>query len=185
MIFQRSTNHKVVGQIILILTVIMFLSSCTSSIQVLKPQGDSVHLTLENRSQLKAELLSVRDRSIIIGYDNSIYELPLRDIHRVHVEGYSLLHKKVLLLGPLSILDIYILYSNPNTTMKVIFGLLAMGKLASVLAGDLDVVFTKPIFWRDLDKLRLYSRFPDDLNPEAWDQLLQQHGQSEFLKITS
>ena len=160
MIFFKISNYFFKLQIFIIVSLSLFLSSCTSSVQVLKPGGDSAQ--------------------IILLHENKIAEFPLSEIDKVHIEGYSLLQKKSLVLGTLSIMDIFFLYSSPTTTMKVIYGMLAIGKLTTILGGDPEVVFTTPLFWKDLDKVRLHCRFPQGLEPEQWDQLFQFYGQSEF-----
>ena len=182
MIIDKVTNDKRLGQLVIIIFFVL-LFSCTSSIQVLKPTGDLAIVTLETGSELKAELLSVKDESVIVEYDNNIYKLSLSEIHKLFIQGYSLLHKKALLLGTLSILDIYFIYDNPNSAMKVIYGLLIMGKLACILGGDLEIVFTSPIFWRDLDNIRIHCRYPQGLDTEQWNQLLQLYGQTDFLNL--
>lgn len=180
MIFFKISNYFFKLQIFIIVSLSLFLSSCSSSVQVLKPRGDSAQIIMINNSKYNGELLSVKDRSIILLHENKITEFPLSEIDKVHIEGYSLLQKKSLVLGTLSIMDIFFLYSSPTTTMKVIYGMLAIGKLTTILGGDPEVVFTTPLFWKDLDKVRLHCRFPQGLEPEQWDQLFQFYGQSEF-----
>jgi len=178
-------NYRTFKQSILLVITSFCINSCTSSVQVLKPEGDSAEITLLDQSTYIGELLSIADRSIIMVTEDKIVDIRISDIDKIHIDGYSLLQQKVSVLGSLSILDIYSLYSAPTSAMKVIFGLLAIGKLTSILGGDPVVVFMNPIFWKDLDKVRLHCRYPQGLDTEQWEQLLNSYRQSEFIKTRS
>ena len=184
-IFIMKLNYRTFKQSILLVITSFCINSCTSSVQVLKPEGDSAEITLLDQSTYIGELLSIADRSIIMVTEDKIVDIRISDIDKIHIDGYSLLQQKVSVLGSLSILDIYSLYSAPTSAMKVIFGLLAIGKLTSILGGDPVVVFMNPIFWKDLDKVRLHCRYPQGLDTEQWEQLLNSYRQSEFIKTRS
>lgn len=147
-----------------------------------KPLGDDAQITLEDNTKLKGELLSVTETHILARCSDKIHRISLSEIDKIYIEGYTLFHVKSLLLMPLSIFDIFTIYSNPSTAMKVGFGIMGAGKLTSIFAGDPEVVFMPPFFWRDLDKLRLHSRFPHGLTPEQWEQMCQFHSQADFIK---
>ena len=178
-------KYKTLKPLLFWIIASLCINSCTSSVQILKPEGDSAEITLLDQSKYMGELLSIEDRSIIMANEDKIVDFRISDIDKIHIEGFSLLKEKSLFMGALSIFDIFSLYLTPTTAMKVIFGLLAIGKLTSILGGDPEVVFTDPIFWRDLDKVRLHCRYPQGLDPDQWEQFLKQYGQSEFIKTRS
>lgn len=69
------------------------LLACTVSekapTQILKPQGESVRIVLQDERKFSGELLSANGDGLVLIQENTILRLPLSVIESVKVEGYG------------------------------------------------------------------------------------------------
>ena len=167
---------------IVLFSIIIFFS-CTSQVKVLKPEGETVSLRLNNNPKYDGELFAVNDTSLFFGYRAMLFEVPLSNIDNVYVHGYSLKSIKVLTMLPaLFFYAIGIINQEPSGKWYWITA--EALTILSIFIGDPKVKFSHPINKKELDKLRLYCRYPQRLTHEKWRQLLQYYKQEQFLDLT-
>ncbi len=158
------------------------LMSCSSSVKMAKPEGDQAQIRLKAGGQFRGELLAVvKNEAVIFLCSQKVYKIYFDKISKIIVEGYTLLHKKGLILMPLSFIDLSLIFSNQYNALRYVGGVLAALKYNCIVGGDPPIVFAPPIYWRELDNLKLYCRYPRDLEPKQWESLLRFHGQDAFL----
>jgi hypothetical protein len=72
----------------LILLSIGLLTACTSTVDVLKPEGETVTLTLTSGRTYEGELLTVDATRLLFGYQGGLYAVALAEVRKVYVHGY-------------------------------------------------------------------------------------------------
>ena len=63
------------GKYLFILLCLVYISSCTSSVDMLKPQGENVSIQLTDGQNLKGELLMIDKEIIFNGSDGTLYKI--------------------------------------------------------------------------------------------------------------
>jgi hypothetical protein len=167
---------------LIILCCVVFIFAYTSSVNILKPQGENVSFRLTDGQNITGELLTVDDSVIFNGSDGLLYKIQKGKISNIHLFDYSLQKKKmvsmiptILVSGGLAILGFH--WDSP--AQRVILGASALLQIAAIFSGDPKVNFSSPF----LDKLKLYCRYPQGLTEEQWEDILRYNKQDDFKMI--
>ena len=171
--------------ILIIFFGIIILFSCTSQVNVLKPEGETVTITLKNNHNYDGELFAVNDTVLFFGSQAKLYEIPLSNVSNVYVHNYSLRKHKLLGSTPSFIIWALPIFVEPNFWKGVWVQTVLAEALTihSCFVGDPKVNFSPPLNNKDFDKLQLYCRYSHGLSHEQWKQLLHYYEQEEFLSL--
>ena len=176
--------------IFIFLCCFVFLFSCGPGQKLIAPQGDAAVVTISQK-EYNGELLTIYNDTLIFLHSEHIFAVPLTDINKVCVEGYSRQKDKAwsgAMMGMAAILTIsmgsgvgifeefptaaYLIYLPPLVLIPY-----------SVFTGDPDMDFL-PARDKDFnDRIRLYCRFPQGLNQLQVQSLLAYYGQAEFMQF--
>jgi hypothetical protein len=172
--------------------VCLLFCSCASSVDVLKPTGDQATVTLRDSTKHRVELLGVSDSVLYVVEGGAISSLRLSDVQNVYIHGYRISERQrtlgaipVLLLQGIAAYSAFV-----ATEGSFGAGLFASGSLICTAlgfatgAGEPDISFSHPFDENRLQKLRLYSRYPQGLTVAQWSRLLAFHGQMDFVPTT-
>jgi len=172
--------------VLCLIAILILFCSCVSSVNVLKPNGETANLKLINSYIYECELLAVSDSSLFCKYQDKLYIVPFTNIQRVHICGYSLRPKKIIAMVPLILIDIGMASANSRENEKIqklCWAALVPITVFAFLYNEPEVNFS-PIFDKnDLEKLKLYCQYPQGLTKGQWKQLLQYYSQEDFLKL--
>ncbi|MFB3100485.1 MAG: hypothetical protein ACE1ZM_03470 [Gammaproteobacteria bacterium] len=178
--------------LILILSIFLF-SSCTyrSLVNVQKPQGESVSITIsDNNAKYDGELLTVADSALFLAYDAKLLKISLSKIKSVFVHGFDLTSQKIAVMIPLVLVDALMVDALrgselENSAWAVSFGALMPITVYTFITSGPKVSFSSPLDNGHIKKLNLYSRYPQGLSAEQWKKLLQFYTQEDFLTLSS
>jgi hypothetical protein len=159
-----------------------------SSVKVTKPEGETATIGLGigyHYFDHKGELLALDDSSLFFKYEERLYKFPLSDISKVYVHGYSLESVKVPAMIGLLLIDIMVVTgeTDDENILNPIYGGSAILTPIIFLSGDAKVNFKPPFKDDDLQKIKLYCRYPQGLTQEQWGTLLKAHNQEVFLRF--
>ncbi len=164
----------------------LLLAGCFSWVNVNKPQGDSAGLELVNGPVGPVELLAVDDTCLYFLQSTLLCRTRLADVARVSVQGYSLRRPRI---GSAVALVGYggLITAAVATSAGVVAILPAAWTALTVhfaLTGDgsLRTEFRPQFEPRDVEQLRLYCRYPQELTQDQWRELFRYRGQTDFLR---
>jgi len=135
----------------------------------------------------KGELLALNDSVLYFNSDGKYYKLKHSDLHNVFVHGYSLRKTKMATLAPPLLIAGYLIIDadfepNEDPQSRIIIGLSILSTIAAFFIGDPEVDFTVPFEYNDIERLKLFSRYPQGLTQEQWQQVLQHRKQNTFIR---
>ena len=184
-----------------LLTTILFCA-CASPKVVTRPEGDFANLKLSNHKAYQIELVAADETSLIISKtdhtqvaadmlgpkgkvsNKKLYKVNYSDIENLNVPDYSAFREKVAAMIPLVIIDgLVVSAADAETEYALLYGGLIPLTIFATFTGNPKVSFTPPISPKHLEILKLYCRYPKNLTPEQWQQLLREHQQDDFLTL--
>lgn len=172
----------------IIMASVYLFCSCASRVNVLKPEGEKATLTLPNLAVLEIEILAISDSLLYVTNGKKIIIAHLSDVRSVHIHGYRVPRaSKVLAAIPPVLFEGIVMLTALGVDQPV-WGMIAMitigGTIYGFTSGDPKVNFSFPLEINELEKLRLYCRYPQGLTNEQWKDLLQQLNQEDFYLLT-
>ena len=171
----------------IILAIGFWLCSCASSVHVLKPEGETATIELHNFQSHVGEILAVSDSVVYVRFFNKITVIDLSYVKKIFIHGYRISPgSKVAAAIPPLLLE--------GLVMSVAFsedadawGYLSMGAMVLTIygfsTGDPQTSFSPPLKKNNIEKLKLYCRYPQGLTPEQWRELLSLNGQQDFNRL--
>ncbi|MBN1560700.1 hypothetical protein JW998_10650 [candidate division KSB1 bacterium] len=163
------------------------LVSCASTVNILKLEGDAVTLTLTDASAIRVELLAVTDSRLIAKHDGKIKQAPLAEVMNIHIHDYRIDPAiKILWAIPPVLLEgiiMLVAFDVEQPLWGVIAGLAMVGTIYGFSTGDPKTTFASPFTDGDLENLRLYCRYPQNLTDVEWKNLLEHFQQDDFIKL--
>jgi len=173
---------------IILLASILLFCSCVSMVKVRKPLGDRATLKLRNLEKHKVELLAISDSLLYVTDDKEISIAHFSDIRNVYIHGYRV-HPglKVLTAIPALLLEatVMIVALDVGQNGWGLVSVIAMaGTIDGFATGDPKVYFSFPAKNEEIEKLKLYCRYPQGLTDEQWERMLQHFKQKEFVLLS-
>ncbi len=167
-------------------------ASCAGTIEVRKPYGDRVTVTLRQPSIHSGEALAASDSLVYLDVEKAVCVARVSDVERVFVHGYK--------IGPVSRwfwgaaylftgmgLTFALLADRDLGTVGVMMAFidlaLGVGAATSCTAPEPDIAFSGLSEPADLERFRLHCRYPQGLTSEQWALLLRSRGQQEFTPL--
>ena len=171
----------------LVLSSMIIFCSCTSSVKVLKPEGENVSITLASYVY-EGELLEINDSTFFFLHREELCKVPIHDILNVYVHGFSLQDAKLWPTITLAILDVLAFGAASESGLleeDPLFAPLVLGTPLLLLSfayftGDPKVSFSPPLDENYIEKLKSYCRYPQGLNQEQRKMLLKHYNQENF-----
>jgi len=171
----------------LIYSIALFCS-CTSSVHILKPQGESATFTFTNSSKYQVEMLAISDSTIFVKYENKICSVKLKDVNKIYIRGYRVSPSlKILTAIPLILIEgivMFVAFDVEQHGWGVISGATMAGTIYGFETGDPKTKFSVPFNESEIEKLKLFCRYPQNLGSERWKILLQHFNQDDFLRLS-
>jgi hypothetical protein len=164
----------------------IYIFSCKSSVNVLKSQGENASIQLTDGQNLKGELLMIDNEVIFNGSDGTLYQINNKKIRNIHIFDYSLQKEKIISLMPLVLINSIIAvagFKGDDSEHKIAIVILSILPIPTFFFGDPKVDFNPPFKDKDLNKLKLYCRYPKGLTDEQRDEILRYHNQDTFVMI--
>lgn len=178
--------------------LVFVLSGCTGSMFVLTPHGERARIVLSNEVVLKAELLCLQEDALVVvvssggealslGEKEKIVGLPFSRIHAVSIEGYSNRRWVVPWIAfevvPSLLLTVAAASVEGTNVMQ---GGMILGAFAALNGLVLYVSTPKPPEVTEFDqpegleRLNLYTRFPQGLTPAELQQIMEKYDQQRY-----
>lgn len=171
----------------LFLLSVFLLSSCASRVDVLKPGGDTGAVFFKNSYKHKVEMLAVSESNLYLRDEDQIITVPLSDVKKIYIHDYRISPAlKIFGSMPFLLVDFAVMgvaFSVDEPAWGVAAGLTMVGTVVLLFVEDPSVVFLAPFEKDELEKLRLYCRYPQGLNEEQWRKLLESFDQEDFKNI--
>lgn len=172
-----------------IIFVCLLLTSCTSSVQKIGPLGGDAWVENSYYDVVTGEILAVDDSCVYYIYEESVYKAPLTKTRKIYIRGYSLLSEKLISVTPLMLFNTAIILSEGTSEYNGIlraFPLFsAIVTVISIVIGNPEVEFKPPLTDRQLEKLKLYCRYPQGLDHLQWNEVLMSYGQMDFKTVVA
>jgi hypothetical protein len=167
-------------QSIILLCAVIALNACTSSLEVAQSSGERVTVS-RGGVQYEAELLEVSDSALYLLSQGGVLQVPIDEVSAIEVLGFSL--QKAKLVPALTVAGFEVIaiaaYLGSDYEFKdpgfpiFMFGFPPVLAAFAYFTGDPEVSFSPPFDANDLEKLRLYSRYPQGLTPDQRQRLSQ------------
>lgn len=168
---------------LIILFCIVFIFACTSSVNFLKPQGEKISIRFADGQNITGELLTIHDSVIFTESDGLMYKIQREKISNIYVFDYSLQKEKIITLIPTILISSWLAikgFHGDNRDQRLLLGVSASLQIASIFFGDPKVNFSHPFNDKNLDKLKLYCRYPQGLTEKQWIEVLSYNKQENF-----
>ena len=163
--------------------------ACASTVNVLKPSGETATVTFRNSSKYQVEVLAISDSTIYVREESRIGTIRLSSVKKVRIHGYRTSPGlKTLSAIPALLIETIVLSAAKSvgqTGWVVISGLTIAGTVYAFSTGDPKVDFSAPLKESDVENLRLYCRYPQGLSDGQWSLLLKHHNQESFIDLSS
>jgi hypothetical protein len=155
--------------------------SCYPTIRpsVITPQGDEAIIHLNNGSEHNGELIAVRDSGVYLIIQNKMTSIHFNDIKQIEIPGYRVTaEQSVPAAIPSLLLQMIILLaaSGEDEQMWVMISGISMAVTITLYAtagGELKI--SAPFSKNRIEELRLYCRYPQELDNEIWNAILIKH----------
>lgn len=184
-----------------VLIIIFLFVSCTlyAPYNMMNPSGERVKIISVNNNSYNGELMCVKYSKIIFSSNNKIYSMQFDKILKISIEKWDYVFQtigmkdislKYLLMTPLIIANGYfsaVFTSSFQISKEVIlFDIFTGGALITMIVEDYinysyNYNFTPPFLDEKIDRLKLYSRFPQGLDDENLKKLFDYYKQQEII----
>jgi len=134
--------------------------------------------------------LEINDKDIFFLYSGKLIEIPVKDIRKIHVHGYSLRAWKLWPTLIFSVITNAIAFSvvSENADKEVFAAVIFIPPLLllpyAYFTGDPQISFSVPLDKEEIKKLKPYCRYPQGLDQLQRKKLLILFKQEKFLKLT-
>ena len=173
----------------IIIFICLLFASCTSTVQNISPSGGDAWVENSYYDIVTGEILAVDDSCVYHVYEEAVYRVPLSKISKIYIRGYSQLSEKYLSVTPLILMETAFIFSSGSSEWDdkvkkytLISEVLTIG---SLLIGNPEVNFKPPLTDKQMEKLKLYCRYPQGLDDLQWNEVLLYYGQTEFKSVAA
>jgi hypothetical protein len=143
----------------------------------IEPGGDISQIILKGNNIYQGELIAVRDSNIYMMSQNNIRPIRITDIENVEIPGYSTdSGQRIAAALPSFLLQGTILMVASDigeTTWATIAGASMLVTIGLYAAAGSPVSFSAPILEDDIKQIRLYCRYPQDLDIQLWNEIVK------------
>ncbi len=163
---------------------IVLLFSCKSSVKVMKPYGEKIDIELNSGDKYEGELYAINEESLFLLYQSKIYKVNFLDLKSIYVNDYSVWDKKAIVMLPSIFINGVLAASiikDKSPVWNIVGYVLLPLTIYAFLTGDPLVDFYPPIDNEEIDKLKLYCRYPQGLSINKLKHLLEYHHQKKIL----
>lgn len=171
----------------LLVILVLFCSCAIGTVKVTKPYGETAIITLQNTEKLKGELLAISDTLLYYYMPNKLYITRIVDIKEIFILEYT--NRQSLKVGallpslPIEGCVAAVAFDVNQPTWGLISLLTMAVTVLSITGGNPQVDFERPIKESDMEKLRLYCRYPQGLTDKQWEELMNYIVQEGFIII--
>jgi hypothetical protein len=141
----------------------------------IEPGGDVAQITLKGNSIYQGELIAVRDSNIYMKSQNKFRPIRIADIESIEIPGYSTeTGQRIGAALPSLLLQGVILMVASDveeTTWATIAGASMLATVGLYAIAGSPVSFSAPISEDDIKQIRLYCRYPQDLDIQQWNEI--------------
>lgn len=165
--------------------LLLLFCACVSPVKVTKPGGDYAGLFFAQGTSYEVELLTVTDTSLLFATQGRVWQAPLTDVLRIHIQGYSLKTEKTAFLVGLGLADAFfvaLMLKSGSPWLSPLLAGVMVGSVFWTMSGEPRVDFRPPLTPRDREQLALYCRYPQGLDGPQRQKLLKHYGQFGFLE---
>lgn len=152
--------------------MIISLTSCTSTVNTMKPLGEDCLVTTEKNIETAGELLMADNSEVVLLCGRRLERFPLEDVRRVYIRKFSLQKEKTAAFVPVIIFDLIVgiplLKERAAASIFLYHAGLSFG---AIKLSNPKVTFKKPFSAKNLEQLKLYARYPQGLSPEQREEL--------------
>jgi hypothetical protein len=174
---------------LLITLAVVLFCSCSSSVKVLKPTGENARVTMRSSQIYNVELLAISDSLLYVSDGMTLAVANLSVVNSVFIPDYRI-NPALKLLASIPSLGFELLVTigafgaeYPVLGTAAIIAMVAT--IYAFAADDPKANFSSPAKKREIEKFRLYCRYPQNLSAEGWKQLLQYYHQDDFIRLTN
>jgi len=170
--------------------LLMFLcTACTvdPGAVFVKSSGDPCEVAVhDSRDRIPGELLAADDSCLYLRAGRRVFRVPYSGIDRVSIPGYSNAGSKFFgnaIPGAILLVLGYSLFrsgESRNTIPVLALAGMFVLNITATLSNNPQVDFRPPWPQAELDRLRLFARYPAGLTPAQWKELLTLNGLNEF-----
>lgn len=144
------------------------------------PKGDLAKIKLKGNNIYQGELITVRDSNIYMMNQNKITPISLTDIENVEIPGYSVdVGGRIGAALPSLLMQAFILMIASNIGEQTWVNIAGVSMLVTIgvyaTAGSQVVAFSAPILENDIEQLRLYCRYPHELDTQVWHEIFKEY----------
>ena len=142
------------------------------------PKGDLAKITLKGNNIYQGELITVRDSNIYIMNQNKITPISLTDIENVEIPGYSVdVGQRIGAALPSLLMQGFILMIASDIGEQTWVNIAGVSMLVTIVlyatAGS-EVEFSAPILENDIEQIRLYCRYPYEIDTQVWHEIFKE-----------
>jgi hypothetical protein len=171
--------------------LLVLCSSCTidSGAELVKSTGDPCIVTFTASSgSMSGELLAVDDTAVYLHKGNALYRIPWPELRKIRIQGYSNAETKTLLNGLPGIVAVgfglslmkSVEHDSRDNFWPVLLVAAGALNITAAMTNNPTASFRPPLRAGDMERLRLFARYPQGLDGAQWKTLLDWHGQSTF-----
>lgn len=170
----------------------MLISGCVaSSVNVSKPHGERIRISVAGKKPLYGELISVGDSSMVFFlHDTTMrgdyYEVPFNAVQQVSIDSYSVLGPKILLNVPIitwnALMTSILFEEEASAPWSILFIGSSVLYVYSWLTSP-RFSFHHPFSARDMERLNLFARYPQRLNDHQLRVLLASNDQLSLRRL--
>ena len=175
-----------------LLVILVLVCSCAiGTVKVTKPYGETAIITLRNTEKLKGELLAISDTLLYYYMPNKLYITRIVDIKKIFILEYTNRRslKMCAIIPSLAIEGCVavVAFSVDQSCWGYISIVTMVVTALSITGGNPQVDFELPVKendeGNDMEKLRLYCRYPQGLSDKQWEELIYYSDQEGFIII--
>ena len=142
------------------------------------PQGDEAIIHLEGGINLQGELITVFDSILYIMNQDKITPISLAEIRKIEIPGYNVEAGQAIAAAlPSLVMQSIILGVASNVGEKTWVTIAGISMTITVFlyaSASTTRKIKAPLLEDDIEQLRLYCRFPQELDTRVWEVILNQ-----------
>ena len=143
------------------------------------PKGDLAKIKLKGNNIYQGELITVRDSNLYIMNQSKITTIRLADVKTIEIPGYSVdAGQRIGAAIPSLVMQGFILVIASNIDEQVWVTIAGISMAVTVFlyaTGGSEVEFSAPISQYDIEQLRLYCRYPHELDTHVWHEIFKEY----------
>jgi hypothetical protein len=142
------------------------------------PEGDEAIIHLNRGTIYRGELIAIRDSNIYIIKQGKIIPISLMEIKKVEIPGYNLdVGERIARALPSLAMQLIILLVAGDVgeqTWATVAGISMVATVFLYATAGTELKFSAPFSKDDIEQLRLYCRYPQELDTEVWLKIFHQ-----------